>query len=199
MAILDGFEICLFADSQKVSDRFKTWPIWDNELGLNWKESERDSDAQNTMNQAVEQLINVSFPTPLGLTERLISRDKILSLNCYTPVMKPLDGFLALLASKDTPTIDLPFPEHDSLDTRLVILVKMTTTIKRVSQLFIHTYIYIYILLFYFNSVLNLNIYQEIINCLYSLVYLNKSSAPARLAAATHATLNLALTYIRYR
>lgn len=64
MAILDGLEICLFADSQKVSDRFKTWPIWDNVLGLNWKESERDSDAQNTMNQAVEQLINVSFPTP---------------------------------------------------------------------------------------------------------------------------------------
>ena len=115
--------------------------------------------------------------------------------------MKPLDGFLALLASKDTPTIDLPFPEHDSLDTRLVILVKMTTTIKGVSQLFIHTYIYIYIyiLLFYFNLVLNLNIYQEIINCLYSLVYLHKSSAPARLAAATHATLNLALTYVRYR
>ena len=149
MAILDGFEICLFADSQKVSDRFKTWPIWDNELGLNWKESERDSDAQNTMNQAVEQLINVSFPTPLGLTERLISRDKILSLNCYTPVMKPLEGFLALMASKDTPTIDLPLPEHDSLDTRLVILVKMTTTIKGVSQLFIHTYIHTYIYIYY--------------------------------------------------
>lgn len=149
MAILDGFEICLFADSQKVSDRFKTWPIWDNELGFNWKESERDSDVQNTMNQAVEQLINVSFPTPLGLTERLISRDKILSLNCYTPVMKPLDGFLALMASKDTPTIDLPLPEHDSLDTRLVILVKMTIIIKGVSQLFIHTYIYIYITLLF--------------------------------------------------
>ena len=76
--------------------------------------------------------------------------------------MKPLEGFLALMASKDTPTIDLPLPEHDSLDTRLVILVKMTITVEGVSQLLIHTYIYI--LLFYFNLVLNLNIYQEIIN-----------------------------------